>query len=822
MTKRIEDIKSLNLLEQKEVKEDKKILNDFIKDYDNVIKQLKKYEPELLGANSKKNKEEREFLENKVAKLRDTKEQLESMIPSFKDWEKALAEFEKKDNELQDRIKQKQAKLKDKEVEESNKKAVKDENDLYKDTINKYKSLTKEIESLSKKQLDAFYKGDTTTFNKLESDIKGLYDKRDALDETIKKLKDYGKAQKEIDEINKSTSNEIDRKIANIQDKINKKAQEEIAKLQKDQEKSDKEDLNRYLESYKKTSKELANATNEFYKAIENGSQNTIDLYDKETEALAEKQKKYLDLLKTNRYYNKVENEIKEIDLESAKRIAKQEAIINDDRNKKETSNNDKREKEKYSYLLDEYEKTVNKINSLAKEQRRALDSGNQPLFNQVTEDIKALKLREDALKKDIATLKDYEKANEKIAKITKENREELNRVDAKREGESENRIRIEVEKLSDAYVKLGKTIQESLSKADNLKDSALLKDTNIEQVYNDLLKMSKIDFSNLGKADVDNLNDKLEKLVKTLKEYETLKIDNKRFELNDLKVDKLEGEFKSLENQIRETLGSSYADTLIADLKELRQVASKSGDEFDIMSKKWSNSMDDVKREMKSLKKDMGSSDGFFTDFYENLFTFTAGELLAEGIQNVSRAMTDIVMEYDHAMTNLKKVANPEDIMSASQLDAIEQKAVSIAKNVGMASQDVISAVADTIQMSGRSMEESMVIAEQTMMLANVAEMTQESASQAVVSMMAAFNLDPLKEVPIVVDGVTKSTTELTNAMDIVNYVGNNFSISSEGIVSALQKGGAVLAQYGVSMTDTIALVTGANKVLQDPEVVK
>ena len=152
---------------------------------------------------SKKNKEEREFLENKVAKLRDTKEQLESMIPSFKDWEKALAEFEKKDNELQDRIKQKQAKLKDKEVEESNKKAVKDENDLYKDTINKYKSLTKEIESLSKKQLDSFYKGDTTTFNKLESDIKGLYDKRDALDETIKKLKDYGKAQKEIVQVRK-------------------------------------------------------------------------------------------------------------------------------------------------------------------------------------------------------------------------------------------------------------------------------------------------------------------------------------------------------------------------------------------------------------------------------------------------------------------------------------------------------------------------------------------------------------------------------------------------------------------------------------------
>ena len=85
----------------------------------------------------------------------------------------------------------------------------------------------------------------------------------------------------------------------------------------------------------------------------------------------------------------------------------------------------------------------------------------------------------------------------------------------------------------------------------------------------------------------------------------------------------------------------------------------------------------------------------------------------------------------------------------------------------------DTIQAIADTIQMSGLGMEASTMVAEQTMMLANVAEMTQEAASKGVVTMLSAFNLDPLKEVPLVIDGATKSVNQMVDAMDKINYVG-------------------------------------------------
>ena len=48
-----------------------------------------------------------------------------------------------------------------------------------------------------------------------------------------------------------------------------------------------------------------------------------------------------------------------------------------------------------------------------------------------------------------------------------------------------------------------------------------------------------------------------------------------------------------------------------------------------------------------------------------------------------------------------------------------------------------------------------------------------------------------------------------------------NNFAISTEGILDAFKGGGTVLNEYGVGLTETIALITGANKTLQDPTVV-
>ena len=161
------------------------------------------------------------------------------------------------------------------------------------------------------------------------------------------------------------------------------------------------------------------------------------------------------------------------------------------------------------------------------------------------------------------------------------------------------------------------------------------------------------------------------------------------------------------------------------------------------------------------------------FEDLYTNMRTYQLGDLIFDGIQNAMYSVKDIVISLDSAMANVRKVANPIDINTIDKLDEIKSKAIQISKEVGMASEDVINSIADTIQSGGYRMEEAIEIARQTMMLANVGEMSAESATKGVVSMLAGFNLQPLKQMQVEVNGVTKSTNELTNAMDMVNYVG-------------------------------------------------
>lgn len=344
----------------------------------------------------------------------------------------------------------------------------------------------------------------------------------------------------------------------------------------------------------------------------------------------------------------------------------------------------------------------------------------------------------------------------------------------------------------------------------ENAAKSAKVYDQVIEKVQNSISKNKNSIDINKSQLEV-NIEVNNEKALKKFEEFKTKALSN---------LQELERKYE----------GTDLFDEAVKNADELRKTINQLGDSLDTtkridlsnLSSEFRNinqAITQTKRDMNDLNKNLKS--GFFSNFGEeftsNLMSFTAGELLADSIRSVASSLKDLVLEYDTAMANLKKVANPADIMNESQLDAIKDKAVSIAKDVGMASQDVIQAISDTIQTGGYGMEEATKIAEQTMMLANVAEMTQEAASEGVVTMLSAFKLDPLKEIPVVVDGVTKSTNELTNAMDKINYVGNNFAISSDGILTAITSGANVLAEYGVSMDDTVAMIASANTTLQD-----
>ena len=344
----------------------------------------------------------------------------------------------------------------------------------------------------------------------------------------------------------------------------------------------------------------------------------------------------------------------------------------------------------------------------------------------------------------------------------------------------------------------------------ENATKSAKVYDQVIEKVQNSISKNKNSIDINKSQLEV-NIEVNNEKALKKFEEFKTKALSN---------LQELERKYE----------GTDLFDEAVKNADELRKTINQLGDSLDTtkridlsnLSSEFRNinqAITQTKRDMNDLNKNLKS--GFFSNFGEeftsNLMSFTAGELLADSIRSVASSLKDLVLEYDSAMTNLKKVANPEDIMNVDQLDAIGKKANEIAKNVGQSTQDTIQAIADTVQMTGLGMEESIKVAEQTMKLANVTEMSTQAASEGVATMLASFNLDPLKEVPIVVDGVTKSTNEMVNSFDVLNHVGNNFAISSDGLLDAIQSGANVLATYGVSLNDTVAMITAANSSLQD-----
>ena len=64
----------------------------------------------------------------------------------------------------------------------------------------------------------------------------------------------------------------------------------------------------------------------------------------------------------------------------------------------------------------------------------------------------------------------------------------------------------------------------------------------------------------------------------------------------------------------------------------------------------------------------------------------------------------------------------------------------------------------------------------------------------------------------------------EAESAMSIVdkfNAVGNSFAITSAGIGEALQRSASALHSAGNTIDESVALVTAANSVIQNPEQV-
>ena len=123
-----------------------------------------------------------------------------------------------------------------------------------------------------------------------------------------------------------------------------------------------------------------------------------------------------------------------------------------------------------------------------------------------------------------------------------------------------------------------------------------------------------------------------------------------------------------------------------------------------------------------------------------------------------------------------------------------------------GLETSDVISSTADWSRL-GYNLDDSKVLSDLTTLYQRVGDnMTQESASEALISTLQGYQM---------------TADQAEHIVDAFNEVGNKFAIGSDGIGEALQRSASSMYAANNTMEETIGLVTAANTVVQDPESV-
>lgn len=164
-------------------------------------------------------------------------------------------------------------------------------------------------------------------------------------------------------------------------------------------------------------------------------------------------------------------------------------------------------------------------------------------------------------------------------------------------------------------------------------------------------------------------------------------------------------------------------------------------------------------------------------------------------------RDMINNVVDLDTALTNLKKVTDETDVT----YDRFTAKVIQRAKELGTTVTDLVNSTADFAKL-GYSINDAEILAEVASVYANVGELDISDATASLVSTMAAFNIE---------------AKDAMNIVDKFNKVGNEFSITSSGIGDALQRSASSLKAAGNSLDESISLITAANTVVQNTDVI-
>ena len=204
--------------------------------------------------------------------------------------------------------------------------------------------------------------------------------------------------------------------------------------------------------------------------------------------------------------------------------------------------------------------------------------------------------------------------------------------------------------------------------------------------------------------------------------------------------------------------------------------------------------------------KKVTGAFESFFNELkgkFRTISTYLISSFSIQEVWQQVRKGVQYVRDIDLALTELKKVTDATE----ESYKRFLQTASGTAGEIGSTLADFTEATANFARL-GYSMSDASDMARTAIVYKNVADGLDsvEQSTESIISTMKAFGIE---------------SDDTMGIIDRFNEVGNNFAITSAGIGEALQRSASALNAGGNTIDESIALVTAANSVIQNPEQV-
>jgi len=241
--------------------------------------------------------------------------------------------------------------------------------------------------------------------------------------------------------------------------------------------------------------------------------------------------------------------------------------------------------------------------------------------------------------------------------------------------------------------------------------------------------------------------------------------------------------------------------------IKEIRAAIDTCDDSSALKNLK--SQFDNVKREANFTLKSTQTFGDKIKKQWQQYSTYLGVASIFQYAEQGLRSMFEQVKLIDSAMTELKKVTNETD----EAYNRFLTNAATRSREIGTTIDGLVSSTADFARL-GYGFEDAQGLAEVANIYAVVGDEINgvEGATESLISTMAAFKDE--------MNGMS-NTDFAMSIIDKFNEIGNNFAISSGGIGEALERSASSLMAANNTIDESIALITSANQVVQNPESV-